>query len=251
MDYRRRRVLGLVALGAVGVGAAYRFWPSPRLSFAPVISPSGYRRLIADGGVTSGGFDPLSGVEGEQVAGSQLSKTALCRETFQGVASGPGALAVAVFSDYFCPYCRELDRLVRKVVSDMPGATLIAHQVPLLGKPSQLAARAVIAAQQLGAYEAFHKRLIQTQFVPNPAYLSQAAVEAGLDPAAFQVAMKAPETADALARSMQVFRSFGFVGVPALVIGKTLINGKISRAQLQTLMQLERGAGPSPGCSVG
>jgi len=114
-----------------------------------------------------------------------------------------------------------------------------------LGFPSQLAARAVIAAARQGAYDAFYDRLIRTTFVPNPAYLRSIAEGQGLDMDQFMTDMNSEVTDATLRASLALFRSYGFVGTPALVVGGTLINGVITPADLRALVKVELEA-PAP-----
>jgi predicted DsbA family dithiol-disulfide isomerase len=132
-----------------------------------------------------------------------------------------------------------LDVQVRELAAANDRIVVVPHEVPLLGVPSQFAARAVIAAEEQGADDAFHRRLIRTTFVPNPAYLREIADEEGLDVGKFERDMQSEATTMRINDSIALFRAFGFVGTPALAVGRTLVNGAISRADLRALMRLE------------
>lgn len=240
MKLSRRRIM---VLGAVGFGlyAVQKVGPSllpaQAFEFTPVDSPAGFRRIARGDGLTAGQF--LTGLDDPASRPPPLAEDEICHLTFAGHPTGPGQLAIAVFSDFFCPYCRVLDLQVRDLASRDDRVKVVPHEVPLLGIPSQWAARAVIAAQVQGGYEAFHSRLIRTTFVPNPAYLRSVAAEEGLDVARFEQDMRSPETDRRLQISAALFRKFGFVGTPGLVVGRTLVNGAISLADLRALIRLE------------
>ncbi|MEM6939595.1 MAG: DsbA family protein [Pseudomonadota bacterium] len=238
---KRRAVLGLAAsalAAAGGASLAWRFWPVPTFEFEPVPSLPGFRRLPRCDGLSSGAF--LTGLDGPSGTPAQLSEAEVCERTFHGVPTGGGDLAIAIFSDFFCPYCRVLDVEVRALAGRYPRARVIPHEVPLLCVPSEFAARGVRAAAAQGAYEAFHARLIRTTFVPNPAYLRDLARSEGLDVAQFSRDLNSGKTQRHLSDAAVLFRSFGFVGTPALVVGRTLVNGTISRRDLRALMDLEQ-----------
>lgn len=242
---RNLLVLGGAALGYGALSAGYRLWPGARLAFEPLGQPAGFRRIAGQGvSVANAG---LVGIDQRSSAPVPQGK-GLCNLTFEGAESGPGRLAIASFSDFFCPYCRVLDMQLHDIVADMPSVHVIWHQVPLLGRPSQLAARGALAAMDQGAFESYQARLTRTSFVPTPAYLRAFSDETGLDTARFMKALDAPATQDQIARSISAFRAFGFVGTPGLVVGRTLVAGVISPRELRQLIDLELNEGPPPGC---
>jgi predicted DsbA family dithiol-disulfide isomerase len=204
------------------------------LEFATVSTPGGFRRLkTASGGLSSfvGGF--------EGVPAAPLSAARLCDITFRGQGQEAGNVVIASFSDFFCPYCRVLDKQLHEIADGDARVTLVSHQVPLLGAPSMMAARGGIAAQRQGVYPAYFKRLIRTTFVPNPAYLRDFAQGQGLDVAQFEADLTSAQTQRQLDESAAAFRAFGFVGTPGVVVGRTLINGVIAPRDLRTLVKVE------------
>ena len=239
-------VLGGAALGYGALAGGYRLWPGTSLAFEPVAEPAGFRRIAGQGvslanaglvGIDQGTRAPVPTGQG------------LCNVAFGGAQSGQGALAIASFSDFFCPYCRVLDMQLHDIVKDMPQVSTVWHQVPLLGRASQLAARGALAAMDQGAFDTYQARLTRTSFVPTPAYLRAFANETRLDTDRFMSTLNTAETQDQLARSAGAFRAFGFVGTPGLVVGRTLVAGVISPRDLRQLIDLELSEGPPPGCA--
>lgn len=241
MTGKTRRCV-ILGAGAVGVAAAAAaLWPAPRLAFDTKGVPPGFRRLIrAEAGMSAA-------VMGAGLLPPQtpIAPTALCARTFQGARVAPGRVAIAVFSDYFCPYCRILDPDVEEMAAKDADITLVRHEVPLLGRPSQMAARAAIAAAAQGAGAAFRTRLMRTSFVPNPAYLRGVAVEEGLDAEALINNMAAPETDAALSESRALFRTFGFQGTPGMVVGRTVVAGGLSVREINALIMIEKSNAPA------
>lgn len=235
---RNMMVLGAAVAGVYGVKTLGPYiLPGRAFDFASVDNLKGFRRIARSDGLSAGQF--LTGLQDPAVRPQPLAEAEICQLTFGGRPTGRGQLAIAVFSDFFCPYCRILDVQVRDLAASDARVQVIPHEVPLLGVPSQWAARAVIAADVQGAYEVFHSRLIRTTFVPNPAYLRSVAAEENLDVAQFEQDMRSPKTDLRLQNSAALFRAFGFVGTPALAVGRTLVNGAISVPDLRTLIRLE------------
>lgn len=248
---RRRDMLALggAALGfAALTGAGRALWPAPKLTFEPVSSPAGYRRLAGQSSGGAPGFTAGIGTSRLPPA-PQPSASQLCEIAFGGLPTGSGSLVIASFSDFFCPYCRVLDEEIRALAAGDGRITIVPHEVPLLGRASQMAARGALAATRQGAYDAFYKRLIRTTFVPNVAYLESLAREEGLDLDQFTADLTSAETDATLAASAAAFRAFGFVGTPGLAVGRTLVNGVIGSADLAALAQVEIDEGPPPGCA--
>lgn len=249
MTLTKRNIL---TLGAVGLGVAAVAQVAPMLipasafEFTPLDSPAGFRRIARGDGLSGGRF--LVGLDDPETRPDLLTEDQICRLVHGGRPTGPGHLAIAVFSDFFCPYCRVLDLEVRALAARDDRIEVVPHEVPLLGVPSEFAARAVIAAHQQGAYEAFHARLIRTNFVPNPAYLRGIAEAEGLDVKSFSTDMRSPETEQQLINAMGLFRAFGFVGTPGLAVGRTLVNGAISQRDLKALIKLELAEDTAMAC---
>jgi 2-hydroxychromene-2-carboxylate isomerase len=88
----------------------------------------------------------------------------------------------------------------------------------------RLLALAATAADRLGVVERFSRRLFGAAFVDGASPLDAAAClrlagEIGLDRRAFQIALDAPETADALAATVDDAHRLGVFGVPSFVVG--------------------------------
>ena len=172
----------------------------------------------------------------------------LCGALFGGPPPA-GVVAIASFSDYNCPYCRVLtERLVALDERSDGAIQMTWHEWPLLGPTSVIAARAALAADLQGAYAAFHKRLMRTRFVPTPSYLDVVARDIGVDPIRLLADMKSVAVSERLRVTEAAARIFGFIGTPALVVGRTAVIGAISDVALSKLIDQERREGPPPGC---
>ncbi len=249
IDQSRRNVLRAAAAGAgtlAMAGGVWALWPARQFDFTLMERPSGFRRIARSDGLSAGRL--LVGIDNAAPRAAPLTDAQICNLTYAGHPTGPGRLTIAIFSDFFCPYCRILDGKVRKLAARDDRIAIVPHEVPLLGVPSQFAARAVIAAEAQGAYDAFYQRLIRTTFVPNPAYLRSIADEETLDVERFERDMRSEDTNKRLQESLALFRTFGFAGTPALAVGRTLVNGVISPADLRALVRMELAESAPSAC---
>jgi protein-disulfide isomerase len=257
---------GLLLLGLVLVGGPFlvqRVAPllarEPEPEFEPVAGLPGFRRLRA--GATSGaGFDPLVGLGGlgapeapdpARAAAAATVRADPCGALFGGWPDAGGAVPIASFSDYNCAICRVTTRRLAGLEAVRAGAARITwHEVPILGETSVLAARAALAADRQGAYAAFHDRLMRSPFQPTRAYMDALADDLGLDRDRLVADMAGPQVARRIAESLALRDLLAFPGTPALVVGRTLVEGDASAATLARLIAREADEGPPPACAA-
>lgn len=251
--HRRAALLGIAA-AAVGP-----WWAWPRVAqlfvgdfdFEPLDDPQGFRRITA--GETSGMPSPFFGLdapdEQEQAIPEEAVRADLCTGLFGG--SPPaGVVPIASFSDYNCPFCRVLTERLSNLEERSGGDIRITwHEWPRLGPTSISAARAALAADMQGAYAAFHKRLMRGRFVATPEYLEILARDIGVDADRLLSDMESDAVSERLHATEAVARIFGFIGTPALVVGRTVIVGTVSENVIAALVEQERREGPLPVCS--
>jgi len=235
---RRGALLGVAA----GVVVGFRSLPGvfdridSTFEFEPMSEPEGFRRLAGGPLDSSAAASLFAGLDGDVAPDPRaLLGPGLCDTLF---ASGDG-VPVAAFSDYYCPYCRILDARVH-ALADEGLTSLRQHEVPIFGAASQWAARGAIAARAQGQGRAYFDRLVGTSFIANPPWLQSLAEELGLDTALFMADMNAAETTALLQQAAQLHKLFGFVGTPALVVGRTVLQGAITETNLRQLIDLER-----------
>lgn len=225
---------------AIGL-AAFADLPRPweaSLPLAPLERPQGFRYLSA--GATSGTFDPLAGLT--RTGGAEPVDD-LCAALFGPSGTAPGVVPVAAFSDYNCPYCRVLSK--RLIALEDEGAIgLRWHELPLLGPASEQAARGALAAARQGRHAELHERLMGTPFLPTTSYLRAVSESLGIDADRLIADMKGSAVAARLDRSRNLARLFGVVGTPAIVVGRTLVQGEVGDRTLRRLIELERAEGP-------
>lgn len=252
---RRWLMGGAAALGAGG----WLAWPALRdlvpvaFAFEPLREPPGFRRIAR--GEVSLALDPLAGLGSPSTRAAHLADTMAavradpCGALF-GVRPPPGVVPVASFSDYRCPNCRLLTRRLLALEAGERGSVHLAwHELPILGPASDLGARAALAAKRQGAYLPFHERLMATSFVPTPALVERLARDLGIDTERLRIDMESRGVALEIARSKALAGLFGFIGTPALVVGRTAVLGDMSDRRLRALVERERADGPLPSCA--
>lgn len=240
----RRSFLLLSGLAVLYFG--FRVFPDFRradLVFEQIQDPLGFRRLTE--GKSSTGFDLFVGLDGPADGNNEhverRVRQNIC-DTLYGEARGDNEVVpVASFSDYYCPYCR----VQTKRLSDIEARSdnnirIVWHELPLLGEASTLAAKAAMAAKYQGAYSAYHERLMKSPFQATPEYLRILAEDIGVDHDRLIADMEGERVQIDLENSAALARIFAFVGTPAMVIGRTVIQGEISDRTIQDVIAQER-----------
>lgn len=258
MDRSKRNtlfLLGGLGAGYLGIRNASSFMPQ-RLSLVPVDKPAGFRKFIA-GESSSAGYDPFVGLSGaDESAEKQRKQDAdariagdICGFLYRDLKLSPDQVPVASFSDYYCPFCRVQTKRLASLAKSRPNDIVVAwHELPLLGERSDLAAKAALAAKRQGAYVDFHDRLMRSAFSATPEYLSQLSKDIGVDEATLIADMGSKSIEQELQDSAALSRLFGFVGTPALVIGRTIIQGQVNDKTIDKIIALEREEGWAAQC---
>ena len=242
---------------AVALVAGYFFLAIERpdnLKFIERDTPQGFRELVLDR-ESSINLDPILGFEladrsGEHGDQRQNGELNVCEALLQDPASpvvGDNGAKVTIveFFDYRCPYCKTLVNILDQVQTKYD-LRIVYKEWPILGEGSELAARAALAADRQGRYREVHAKLMRSGFIPSIGYMEYLAKDLGLDQPRLRRDMASDETTLALRRTSALARELGFLGTPSLVVGRTLVQGAITRAELESLIEIEA-ASERPG----
>lgn len=245
---KRTKRRDLLILAAV-VGGVYGLrslpwseWTRPPLSYSdlPGVAPF---RVLNVGGEVSSLSSPLVGLN-ETPAQDITSVDSVVRadpcSSLYGGARTDETLPIAYFSEIRCPSCRSLEKSLDAVFGDTgEKLSLRAHELPIFGPPSELAARALIAADYQGKAQALRIRLTRAPIVLDQGSLIALAENVGLDPEQLMQDMAKPSVQAALDTSRALADLFGFVGTPGLVIGRTVIRGAVPESVLREVINDE------------
>lgn len=251
MNSSRRQAIATFGFLALGY-TAFRFAPSlsflsENLAFEPLDNPTGFRRYVA--GETTSALDPFIGLSAGDNSEEEVRKAAaldrvsadICSALYGNFDSTQSTVPMASFSDYYCPLCRVQTKRLSDLATEMGNEIeVVWHELPLLGEYSTLAAKAALAAKRQGAYVAFHERLMKSPFQATPEYLSVLSNDLGLDEAVFLSDVESDRVAQELENSSALAELFVLIGTPALVIGRTVVQGQISDRTIRQIVEMER-----------
>lgn len=210
-------------------------------------------RRLESGGQTSGaplalvGLDPASEDADVRRARAVAMRADPCPALF-GTGGPQDVVPIAYFSEFRCPYCRALERDLDSLIAEYPASfRLVQHELPIFGPPSELAARASVAAARQGKQQELRRRFMRTPLVAEEASVLRVAADIGIDVDRLARDMASPDVQADLDRTRALADIFGFVGTPGLVVGRTVLNGAIPYTLLRRIAEDESSI-PVPVC---
>lgn len=143
-------------------------------------------------------------------------------------------LTLVNFTDYNCPYCKQLDPLLEKIVAKYPEVAVIIKPLPFKGESSVLSARTALTTwrQHPQQFLALHETLMQKRGYHTDVSIKQAQEKSGATPVTLDE--KSNET---LSMNLQLARIVGVQGTPATIIGDELIPGAVSWDVLEDVVK--------------
>lgn len=258
-DAVRQSRRNLLVLGGI-VGAIYGLRALPwnqllghRLDYAAIEGVPPFRTLEA-GGLASTvsaafiGLDPPDGTAEVRRARADAVRADLCGALF-GADVLPGTVPIAYFSEFRCPNCRALERDLDPILAANPDTLrLVQHELPIFGPPSELAARASVAAALQGLQQPLRRRLMRSSLVADERSILAVAATVGLDTAQLAHDMNSPKVQAKLDQTRALADVFGFFGTPGLVIGRTVLTGAVPASLLRRVVADELSVAPLLAC---
>lgn len=179
-----------------------------------------------------GGVALAMGLQYFRPVGESVSQTAMVEDIVADrdaprVGPREAPLTIVVFSDYNCPICRRSYRAMRAALAGRTDVQVIHKEWPALGPDSERAARIVLAAADQGIYETLHDRLMRLGSRTSDDTLREAVTAAGGDWNRVQndLIRRSDSIDGQLARNAREAFGLGLSGVPAYLIGATLVRG--------------------------
>ncbi|MBI3512888.1 MAG: DsbA family protein [Proteobacteria bacterium] len=152
-----------------------------------------------------------------------------------------GDVTLVVFSDYKCPYCKQVSDQLFQAVQGDGKVRLVFKELPILGRESRIAAHAALAAVGQGKYIAFHRALFAERGPLDEANVLRIAGTVGLDTTKLKTDMAKGEIDALIKRNLELAHALDIRGTPAFVIGNELIPGAVDAASLRAAIDKARG----------
>jgi protein-disulfide isomerase len=158
------------------------------------------------------------------------------------IAGNPkGDVTLVEFFDYRCPYCKQVEPELEKLVADDHKLRFVYKEFPVLGPDSETAAHAALAARQQGKYDVFHRAMMSTPGHIDEAAIFKVAASVGIDVDRLKQDMKSPEIDKELKANLDLGTQLDLSGTPSFIVGDTIVPGAISGDALKQLISTARG----------
>lgn len=138
-----------------------------------------------------------------------------------------GDVAIAMWFDYQCPFCKKVEPVMMDVVRKDGRVAVLVKDWPIFGKVSETAARMAWSSRRQDRFGAVHSGLMAIDGRPSDARIESVLKASGIDRARLDADMATDKPSfDALvARNGTQAEGFGFPGTPAFVIGSFVFGG--------------------------
>jgi protein-disulfide isomerase len=153
------------------------------------------------------------------------------------VAGNPnGNVTLVEFFDYRCPYCKQVEPSLEKLVGEDHQLKFVFKEFPVLGPDSEVAARVALAAKKQGKYDAFHRAMMNTAGHIDETAIYKVAASVGLDMDRLKQDMASPDIEKELKANLDLGKTLDLDGTPSFIVGTTIVPGAISAADLKQLV---------------
>ena len=149
------------------------------------------------------------------------------------IAGNPkGDVTIVEFFDTRCPYCRKLEPVMARLLAQDRNVRLVYKDLPILGPPSVLGSKALLAAQKQDAYEKMRDAVMELPPDTTRAMIQATAEKQGLDWQRLSHDMDDPSVQERIDANLRLAHSLGVQGTPALVIGHEIVPGALDLPEL-------------------
>jgi protein-disulfide isomerase len=184
----------------------------------------------------------------EKVQAAEAQKSALTTNRDALEKQGPvggnpnGDVTLVEFFDYNCGYCKHTHPERVEAVKKDGKVRVIYKEFPILAPSSIEAAKAALAANRQGKYEAFHSALMKHEGRLDSDAIRQTAKDVGLDIKKLEADIGDPAIQAEIDANIALARELGIRGTPGFVVGDTLIPGAIEAEQFTDYFKAARTA---------
>jgi protein-disulfide isomerase len=147
-----------------------------------------------------------------------------------------GDVTIVEFFDYRCPYCKQVQPSLQTMLSEDHKLRFVYKEMPVLGPASVAAARAALAAQRQGKYEAFHTAMMATKGQITEDTVFKVAASVGLDIDRLKRDMTAPDITEAIKKNLALADALNIRGTPGFIIGDKIVPGALDIEALRNMV---------------
>ena len=161
----------------------------------------------------------------------------LLHDPLSPVSGNPkGEITVIEFYDYRCGFCKKAASAVTELQKVDPRVRVVYKDFPILGEPSEIAAKAALASQAQGKHQAFHEALLASHADMTKESVLKIAAKTGLNAKRLEADMADPKWKTVIAKNRALARELGIAGTPGFIVGNELVPGALDLNGLKELI---------------
>lgn len=147
-----------------------------------------------------------------------------------------GEITLVEFYDYRCGFCKKAASAVTELQKVDSRVRVVYKDFPILGEPSELAAKAALASQAQGKHQAFHEALLASHADMTKEAILKIAVNVGLDAKRLEADMANPKWQTVIQKNRALAHELGLSGTPGFIVGNELVPGWLDLNGLKELI---------------
>jgi protein-disulfide isomerase len=151
-----------------------------------------------------------------------------------------GDVTVVEFYDPRCPYCRRMLPGIEALLKKDHGIRLVYKDIPVLGPPSVMEARAIVAAESQGGYLKMQAAIMKDPAQPSEAMIRATAAAQGLNADKLAADMNSEAVTKKINANLELAHALKVQGTPAFVVGDQMIPGMVDADQLEAAVTAAR-----------
>ena len=172
-----------------------------------------------------------------QKAALAMRQDELLHDPTSPVSGNPkGEITLVEFYDYRCGYCKRAAPAVTELQKVDPRVRVVYKDFPILGEPSELAAKAALASQAQGKHQAFHEALLASHADMTKDEILNIAVSVGLNAKRLEADMANPKWKAVIEKNRALAQELGISGTPGFIVGNELVPGALDLNGLKELI---------------
>ncbi len=151
-------------------------------------------------------------------------------------------VTIVEFSDFECPFCKQVQSTLKQTLDSYGRQVrLVFKHLPLEGHRNSLpAARAAYCAAEQGRFWQFHDALFAAGNLSPPGF-EQIVSDLGLGLSKFQECIASERSRAAVVKDIEAARLLRIESTPSFVVNGRVINGALSFADFQKIIEQELG----------
>jgi protein-disulfide isomerase len=156
-----------------------------------------------------------------------------------------GEKVLAVFVDPYCGYCQESLKDLKEFAKTDERIKVVVHDVAILGEPSEIAVKALLAAKHLGKYTEFQEAMKQVKAPLDLAGLKKMAKTVDLEEKVFAAALEHKDVKELYNANMKLVDALKLDATPTLIFGLEMIRGYMPPERLKQRLGLSTEKAPA------